>query len=291
MHKKLEAELISLAHQILQMKNKDDVAQLRNKARDVYEKLSLLTFVDNYFLTTPNSLENKEAILKKLENLEGLKNTIVEKPVKVEQKIVEKTPQEKTVIKEDNTKEESSKLVEKTVSAINAEATSIAKKIQDQQPLESHADRLSPRKTLEEEMKDSIPADVAANMFEKADRLEKQLENQSLKTTSIPDLPKVNIAKKIAEPSAPKSIEKTSLNDQIFKQKLQIGLNDRIAFVKHLFNFSQEDFNRVLSQINSFETEAECVNFINTSVKPEYNWNNKEDYEERFMSLIERKFS
>ncbi|WP_350293297.1 hypothetical protein [uncultured Croceitalea sp.] len=87
---------------------------------------------------------------------------------------------------------------------------------------------------------------------------------------------------------APKS---KSLNDKLTKE-LQIGLNDKLAFVKHLFGDSMEDYNRVLSQLNTIDTEERSVAFINNMVKPEYNnWDGKDEYETRFMSLIERKFA
>ena len=69
MHKRLEADLVSLAHSILQMKNKDDVASLHKKAHAVYEKLSVLKFVDDYLKTTPNATETKEEILSKMEHM------------------------------------------------------------------------------------------------------------------------------------------------------------------------------------------------------------------------------
>jgi hypothetical protein len=81
-----------------------------------------------------------------------------------------------------------------------------------------------------------------------------------------------------------------SLNDTLFKNNLQVGLNDRIAFVKHLFEGNQGDFNRVLSQLNTFKSENEAKNFINKMVKPDYEWSSKEEYEQRFINLIERKF-
>jgi len=307
MHKKLEAELISLAHQILQMKNKDDVARLRDKAREVYEKLSVLTFVDNYFVTTPNITDSKENFLAQLDSTSNksettVKEPVVEKPVVEDTKVVS-TPPKETIQTESN-ELETNELVEKTVDTIKTEASNIVNKIQGQIPEKSANDSVNERKSLEEEMKDSIPVDVAANMFEKANRLEKQLEAnkntppkvEEITTSKIVETPietikpKVNIAIKKAEPIAPKPIAKASLNDRISNQKLQIGLNDRIAFVKHLFNFSQEDFNRVLSQLNSFNTEQECVDFLNNTVKPDYEWNGKEEYEERLLGLIERKF-
>lgn len=81
-----------------------------------------------------------------------------------------------------------------------------------------------------------------------------------------------------------------SLNDKINQQFIAVDLNDRIAFVKHLFDNSQEDFNRVLSQLNSFENEIEAKDFLLTQVKPDYSWEGKELYEARLLFLIERKF-
>ena len=63
MHKKLEAELVSLANSILQMKNKDDVNALHKKARDIYEKLTVLRFVEDYVEKTPNLSDTEEETL------------------------------------------------------------------------------------------------------------------------------------------------------------------------------------------------------------------------------------
>jgi hypothetical protein len=105
--------------------------------------------------------------------------------------------------------------------------------------------------SLEDELKDTIAVDVVADLFDNA--------------------------------------PKKSLNDKI-RDDIQIGLNDRIAFVKNLFGGSQEDFNRVVSQLNSFKTEKDAKKFINKMVKPDYNWSDNEDIEQRFMSIVERKF-
>ena len=107
--------------------------------------------------------------------------------------------------------------------------------------------------TLEEELEDTISIDVAAEMFEKP-------------------------------------TEKKSLNDTL-QSNIQIGLNDRIAFVKNLFEGNQGDFNRVVSQLNTFKTEKEAKKFITKMIKPDYNWSNQEEYEERFMAIVARKFS
>ena len=72
---------------------------------------------------------------------------------------------------------------------------------------------------------------------------------------------------------------------------IKIDLNDRLAFVKHLFNNNMEDYNRVLSQLGTIDTEERSVAFIVNMVKPDYDhWAGKEEYEARFMNLIARKF-
>lgn len=101
----------------------------------------------------------------------------------------------------------------------------------------------------------------------------------------------------------PKSVEGTeasktmsesrakSLNDTINKG-LNIGLNDRLAFIKHLFEGQAEDYTRVLSQINTMGNFDEAQSFIKGKVKPDYNyWLNKEEYSERFMNIIEKRFN
>ncbi|MDF0714901.1 hypothetical protein PY092_01970 [Muricauda sp. 334s03] len=82
-----------------------------------------------------------------------------------------------------------------------------------------------------------------------------------------------------------------SLNDRLAKD-FQVGLNDKLAFVKHLFNNSMEDYTRVLSQLTTIDSEERSVAFIKNMVKPEYNnWEGKEEYEARFMVLIQRRFA
>lgn len=275
MHKKLEADLISLAHSILQMKNRDDVFALEEKAKVVSSKLSMLAFVETYVNTTPNLKETKEELIASVEKAFETKevpvviedeiavvqeleisNEILIPPIEVEEELVDEELVEDsasvTVELEDDVFIESTEeivleqpfdeLGETLFSSEVLEKT-IEEEVEDSEELQIH--------TLEEELKDTIPVDVMANLFE------------------------------MAQP--------VSLNDALTKN-IQIGLNDRIAFVKNLFDGSQEDFNRVVSQLNSFKTEKEAIKFINKMVKPDYNWSEQEEFEARFMEIIQRKF-
>ncbi|MBS9774296.1 MAG: hypothetical protein KGV59_03975, partial [Tenacibaculum sp.] len=85
-----------------------------------------------------------------------------------------------------------------------------------------------------------------------------------------------------------KLLEK-SLNDKL-QNTIQIELNDRIAFVQNLFDGNQGDFNRVISQLNTFDTEREAKSFLRKTVKPDYDWSEKEEYEHKLIQIIEKRF-
>ena len=87
-------------------------------------------------------------------------------------------------------------------------------------------------------------------------------------------------------------LAKTSLNDTLKGRRLQIGLNDKLAFTKHLFDSKNEDYDRVISQINTLDSLAEARTLIFDMIKPDYNnWQGKEAYEERFIEIVEGKFN
>ncbi|SNR56583.1 hypothetical protein SAMN06265371_105209 [Lutibacter agarilyticus] len=276
MHKKLEAELVSLAHSILQLKNNDDVTILHKKARDIYEKLSVLKFVNA-------NLNEMYVEAAEEEIVPEVKELLVEKRIEVTEK-VEVVPE--IIMTEEAVEEVAKEVIEETVEdvvevfeekkiveEILEEPKEILSKeevdaifaVEDDLVKDDIKDLEATQFTLEDEFKDAISSDVATELFEKATK-----ENPVITTS--------------------KETKPRSLNDTLFSANLQVGLNDRIAFVKHLFEGSQEDFNRVLSQLNSFKTEDEAKTFLQEFVKPDYDWGTKEEYEERFMTIIERKF-
>ena len=89
-------------------------------------------------------------------------------------------------------------------------------------------------------------------------------------------------------PEEPKPTQ--SLNDR-FSKAIQIGLNDKLAFVQKLFFGSESEYNKVLKHLEELHTLEEAAVYIQQQVKPTYNhWKGKEEYEERFLSLILRRF-
>jgi len=258
---------------------------LKAKAGELYEKLSVLAFVDRYVAATPDSSKEEilekaalldldkeaEAVVAELEEpkvapQDAPKNKVVDEKVvesveiaKEEQKIEVDTPIEEV---EDESKEvpvaEEAKAPEAEVVAEIEEKEEVPV-VEDLFSLRKEEKKIVAKKnTLEKELEGTISLDVTTDLFENAVRVE---------TT------------------------KKSLNDVLVHKNLQIGLNDRIAFVKHLFDGSQEDFNRVVSQLNSFKSEKEAIKFVTKMVKSDYDWSGKEEYEERFITLITRKFA
>jgi hypothetical protein len=280
MHKKLENDLISLAHSVLQMKNRDNVFLLKDKSKEIYEKLSVLAFVEEFVNSTPGLKETKSDLLEKVDKGYELKETvideesIIEEPIIVEEIEVEVEGKVVYNLIEEEVKEES--IVEKELSIITKEEVVLEKKeIIKEKEIEQPFD----------ELEDIIFAknDTAVN-FKNDARDVGGMKTFSLEE-ELQDTISVDVMADLFEDAKPKS-----LNDKL-STNIQIGLNDRITFVKNLFNGNQEDYNRVVSQLNTFKTQKEANEFIVNMVKPDYNWTEKEELETRFMEIIERKFA
>ena len=252
MHKRLETDLMSLAHSILKMKNKGDVFALKEKSKAIYEKLSLLAFVEEYVNTSPNIEETKEELISKVEKALELQES------KEEVLVVDQV--EKVVVQLEEVEEVNGEFIEEVLietaveQVIEQPFEELEELMLSKEELVNDVVKVEENKTLslEEELQDTISVDEMATLF---------------------DIP------------APKS-----LNDRL-ATNIQIGLNDRIAFVKNLFDGSQEDFNRVVSQLNTYATEKEAKKFINKMVKPDYDWSQQEELEARFVEIVERKFA
>lgn len=98
MKKRLEAELISIAHRVLKLKNKSEVDQLYHETQKLYEALTVLKFYgDNYERVKAEipSEDIEEKIESFIEN-----KVVVETPVAIveEKTIVEELPIEEPVV-------------------------------------------------------------------------------------------------------------------------------------------------------------------------------------------------
>ena len=227
MIRKLREELIKLSTDIITTREDQELTELYDKAKEIYEKLAVLKFIDEKL----NDVE-----------VDVSKNVIASR-------------------------------FEKMANAVLSENISVP----ESNPHEE--DIIIPGMDTIKDMVSEMPQDVAVeHVFKEFEEKTEFKKNE----------------KEILSPSEEKTtsenVRSKSLNDTYIKD-LQIGLNDKLAFVKHLFNGNMDDYTRVLSQMNTIDTEERSVAFIKNMVKPEYkDWKDKEEYEGRFMALIARRF-
>lgn len=161
-------------------------------------------------------------------------------------------------------------------------------------PVSNEYDKPAPSFTFD----DLLGKDYADPVFIKPEELaEQQAEKERLEkeeAQKAPTFPEDVFARRPFETES-RSTDfdkpiKSTLNEKLSKG-ITIGLNDRIAFMKNLFNNSSEDYNRVLSQLMTIDNYAEARRFVLEMVKPDYNnWEGKEEFEQRFMEIVEKRF-
>ena len=282
MHKKLESDLMSLAHSVLQMKNKENVFLLKQKAHEIYEKLAVLAFVEEYVNSTPGLKDTKESLTAKVEDGYKIKDIISKEIEEVNEVELGTQDAKKSIVALDAEK------ITAEIGAGSSEEEMILEGVEDKIAEEIGAD-LETEKVAEieqpfDDLEGLIFGDAKATGSK--DVLKEDGERRGLTLEEeLEDTIPVDIMVNLFEPVTP-----TSLNDTL-QTNIQIGLNDRIIFVKNLFEGSQEDFNRVISQLNTFKTEKEAKNFISKMVKPDYNWSEHEALENRLLAIIERRFA
>ena len=297
MKKRLESELISIAHRILKLKNKSEVDQLYKESQKLYETLSVLKFYQDNFESVKSDVD-EVALEEKLE--QSLELEIAPVLVAEAKEDCSDSEQVKQTELEDDPSD--SELAEQSIVSEASEEVIEEQSIDEEEPIaneESAFKSIFELETEEEEQEQKdIPAEVAfeSQPEEKLeDHIGKYTEPVFVKTNEVSlftsDSSETEEAKQTVAEEVKIEPETDAFNEMTTKS-IAIGLNDRIGFVQHLFNDSNEDFNRVISQLNTFDTFEEAKNFINEMVLPDYNyWVGEEDYIERFMEIVEKKFT
>lgn len=241
MKKKLESELVSIAHRILKLKGKEDVLKMHTEVSILYEKLSVLKFAHENFDGDLPTIGSNSSFFGMLD---AAFNNKVSDNIEFEDKVYVNIDEKE----DDNIYEP------------------VMEKIKDmvaQMPQES------------QQIDDIVETVVA--------EVKKPLTHLEDITAGFEEMPEFE---PVSEASA-----KKSLNDKLKKRALNIGLNDKLAFIKQLFDGKAEDYDRVISQLNTTQSFDDASRFINDIVKPDYNnWSGKEEVENRFMEIVESKF-
>lgn len=247
MKKKLESELISIAHRILKLKGKEDVIKMHTEVAALYEKLTTLKFAHENFEDDIPIIGSDSSFFGMLD--EAFNNKVSD-TIEVD---------DKTYINMDENEDD----------AIMEPAIEKIKDMVAQMPIET------------QQVDDIFKATTS-----KANQEKNDFEELTAGFKETPVFEPVSKSK-----NQSKEDNKKSLNDKLKGEGLTIGLNDKLAFIKHLFNGKSEDYERVLSQINTSGSFKEAANLIQKIIKPDYKgWIGKEEYEDRFMEIIEARF-
>lgn len=318
MKKRISAELISIAHRILKLKNHSETVQLQQEAKNLYDQLTILRFYEENFELVKNEI-SEEVLAEKLEGKPTevfnapIQDKVVETPEEVkvevasevEETIAEPIAEEKVVIAELIVEDDEE---EEEVLMTPMDEEPIEEEIIEEEPVaetpkaEEPAKQISFEDLLVHDYKEldfvkveDVPAEVAnvvEAVFEAPTPVVEEVAVEIQPEPVVAEIPKA------LEEEVKATFEKvsqepkiSSLNDRLNKV-ISFGLNDRIGFEKKLFGGSSDDFNRVISQLNTFDSFEEAKSFVLDFVKPDYNnWEGNEEFEARFMEIVEKKFS
>lgn len=320
MKKKIEAELVSLAHRLLKMNNYKDTVQLHDDVKKLYDQLTLLRFYEENFtlveadmgvaafeekaekvivgtidisedemeeeiveLASPENIEKIEHELmenvnvthdapvfkenvKEVEEIEKV-NSMASEPIEVKEEIVEEPQKESAII-----------------------GTKVTKQISiDDVLIHDYQDTLFVKK------EDIIPVEILEQVKKVEEVKPEEVINKVEEPVFVAEVetPKQEEIKVVVDPVEVKK-EETPVEvkkDSPVGKAIVLTLNDKIAFEKNLFAGNTEDLNRVVSQLNTFTSFDEAKSFVVDFVKPDYNnWTGKEEFETRFLEIVENKF-
>jgi hypothetical protein len=328
MKKKLEAELISIAHRVLQLKNKSDVEILFQETQKLYEKLAVMRFVENQFGDAKPTIGQMDwdAYFEAAEE-----NTDVVSPKKTAKKsktpldLKQENPEIIAAFVAESEKEEDSDAFEKTEAATQvmqdveleesaAESTEVEEitfeAVAENQPEINNEEPEPTTAPAQISFEDLLGANYAEPEFVKPNPIQAEAESEPIDEVvetaleaplfsldeepelvlELPDEDQTEKAEVIT-PLFDLASDEPKIAAETPAKGFVIGLNDRVGFIHQLFDGSPEDYNRVLSQLMTYHTFEEAEDFIRSMIKPDYNnWEGKSEYEERFMDVVARKF-
>ena len=187
MKKKLESELMSIAHRILKLKGREDVLKMHEEARALYEKLSVLKFAHENFEDGIPTIGNNSSFFGMLDT--AFNNKISDN-IEVEDKIY--------------------------INLDEAENEEISEPVMNK--IKDMVEFMPDEET--ENVDDFIASVIPKEKYHKND-----LEEL---TSGFKEMP---VFEPVSKAQHQNGQEKKSLNDRIKTGGLNIGLNDKIAFI------------------------------------------------------------
>jgi hypothetical protein len=267
MKKRLQSQIKNLAEQILSDNDGKNTTKMKETARRLYEQLSVLEYLEVQILGKQGKEKDEES----LDSKSYRENNWFKEP--------EPVPQP----------EDREELIEPVMEKIK---DLVAQMPEESQKVDALLEEVLPRKHYHKNDLDEFASNFQEMpVFERKEDRATSVKTEKNTAAETKTKTEAKPTPEVSENGTHNDIDKPkSLNDALGRG-INIGLNDRLAFIKHLFEGKTEDYTRVLSQINTQPTFEEAEDFIKGKVKPSYNyWLNKDEYTKRFMKIIEKSF-
>ena len=335
MKKKIEGELISIAHRLLKLKNHTETVQLHEEVKKLYEQLTLLKFYEaNTALVNEEFSEEffEEKVAKIVvgtievedEEEEIMEMASKEHIAQIEEELFENNDisheafpgngdDEIEMASKEHIAQITEELFEKNdISHEAFPAKEVSEEVgveavvevkEEKKEITSNPEIIGTKVSKQISMDDILVHDYQATMFVKKDEpIIEELIKEPVFEAVQPEisgevkeeLDKSNAVEVVVkEELVVKEEIKTEIKTEPIPtgKAIVLGLNDKIAFEKNLFAGNGDDLQRVLSQLNTFTNWDEAKSFVLDFVKPDYNnWENKEEFEVRFLDIVETKF-
>jgi hypothetical protein len=316
MKKKIEGELISIAHRLLKLKNHTETLQLHEEVKKLYEQLTLLKFYEantalvNEAFSETVFEENVAKIVVGTIEIEEEEITSKMHITQIEQEFFEKNDISHDAFP-DNVEDEVEMASKEHIAKIAEELFEkndishevfpekevkeevVVKEVVDtkseKKEITSNPEIIGTKVSKQISMDDILVHDYQATMFVKKD--EPIIEELIAEPVFEVLQPKEIVEEVKAEAVVAQMKEEPKAELVPTGKAIVLGLNDKIAFEKNLFAGNGDDLQRVLSQLNTFTNWDEAKSFVLDFVKPDYsNWENKEEFELRFLEIVENKF-
>lgn len=281
MKKKIETNIHSLATDLLNNKDSRSTQEWKDVTMQLYEKLCVLEYLEKQLEISQDTsvLEKKKEVEKSVvpEAVKEVEKPIEPKEIETDIEAIQKDPEPSLDL-------DTGFDIETAIAATQTEEikteTEIEQEIVEVQdtPVEVIAE-VETKAPQQPEKRQADDLQRFASTYKQTPVFSRKQTDQSGEEPRK----NTNTAQGADKPK--------SLNDSL-NRGLHIALNDRIAFINNLFEGSTQDFNRVLSQINTLDDFDSVHSFLEHQIKPDYShWEGKEEYSERFIAIIEKKFS
>ncbi|MES2865012.1 MAG: hypothetical protein V4666_12880 [Bacteroidota bacterium] len=352
MKKKIEGELISIAHRLLKLKNHTETVQLHEEVKKLYEQLTLLKFYEaNTALVNEEFSEAlfEEKVAKIVvgtieveeeEEEEMMEMASKEHIAQIEEELFENNEISHEAFPGNGDEEEIEMASKEHIAQIKEElfekndisheafpakeskeevvAEDVKSEVievkEEKKEITTNPEIIGTKVSKQISMDDILVHDYQATMFVKKDEpiIEELIKEPVFEAVQ----PEVTLEEQEVSGEVKEELDKSDEVEVVVKEELVVkeeikteikeepkaepvptgkaivlGLNDKIAFEKNLFAGNGDDLNRVISQLNTFTNWDEAKSFVLDFVKPDYNnWENKEEFEVRFLEIVENKF-